>query len=57
MFLTSRPEVPAKVFRVTASFMPAGEASKDFYATSNPWSRRFVGLRMFLALGPAGWSA
>ncbi|MDE2977390.1 MAG: hypothetical protein OXU63_07705 [Acidobacteriota bacterium] len=45
------------MFRVTASFMPAGEASKDFYATSNPWSRRFVGLRMFLALGPAGWSA
>ena len=55
MFLTSRPNVPAQVFRITASYMPESEASKDFYVNSTQWSRRFVGLRLFLALGSAGW--
>ena len=55
MFLTSRPDVPAQVFRVTASYMPESDASKDFYLNSTQWSRRFVGLRLFLALGAAGW--
>ena len=55
MFLTSRPDIPAQVFRVSASYMPESEADKDFYVNSNQWSRRFVGLRMFLALGAAGW--
>ena len=53
--LTSRPEIPAQVFRITASYMPESEASKDFYVNSTQWSRRFVGLRLFLALGAAGW--
>lgn len=55
MFLTSRPDIPAQVFRVTASYMPESDASKDFYLNSTQWSRRFVGLRLFLALGAAGW--
>ena len=55
MFLTSRPDIPAQVFRITASYMPESEASKDFYVNSTQWSRRFVGLRLFLALGSAGW--
>jgi glutamate/tyrosine decarboxylase-like PLP-dependent enzyme len=55
MFLTSRPEILAQVFRITASYMPESEASKDFYVNSTQWSRRFVGLRLFLALGSAGW--
>ena len=55
MFLTSRTDIPAQVFRITASYMPESEASKDFYVHSTQWSRRFVGLRMFLALGSAGW--
>ena len=55
MFLTSRPEIPAQVFRVTASYMPESEESKDFYLNSAQWSRRFVGLRLFLSLGAAGW--
>lgn len=55
MFLTSRPDIPAQVFRVSASYMPESETSKDFYVNSNQWSRRFVGLRLFLALGSAGW--
>jgi glutamate/tyrosine decarboxylase-like PLP-dependent enzyme len=55
MFLTSRPDIPAQVFRISASYMPESEAAKDFYVNSNQWSRRFVGLRLFLALGSAGW--
>jgi glutamate/tyrosine decarboxylase-like PLP-dependent enzyme len=56
IFLTSRPEIPSQAFRISASYMPESEASKDFYVNSTQWSRRFVGLRMFLALGAAGWS-
>lgn len=55
MFLTSRPDIPAQVFRVTASYMPESDASKDFYLNSTQWSRRFVGLRLFLSLAAAGW--
>ncbi len=55
MFLTSRPEVLEQVFRVSASYMPESEASKDYYVSSTQWSRRLLGLRMFLALGSAGW--
>ncbi|MYC24914.1 MAG: aminotransferase class V-fold PLP-dependent enzyme [Gammaproteobacteria bacterium] len=55
MFLTTKPEIPSQAFRVNASYMPSVEKGKDFYANSNQWSRRFVGLRLFLALGAAGW--
>jgi len=55
MFLTSQPDIPAQAFRITASYMPESEANKDFYVNSTQWSRRFVGLRLFLALGAAGW--
>jgi len=55
MFLTSRTDTPAQVFRVSASYMPESEGSKDFYVNSNQWSRRFIGLRLFLSLGAASW--
>ena len=55
MFLTSRSKIPADVFRVTASYMPESEAENDFYLNSAQWSRRFLGLRLFLSLGAAGW--
>ena len=55
IFLTSRPGVLGEVFRVSASYMPESDASKDYYVNSMQWSRRFIGLRMFLALSSAGW--
>ncbi|MEX1078160.1 MAG: aminotransferase class V-fold PLP-dependent enzyme [Homoserinimonas sp.] len=55
MFLTSRPDNLAAVFRVTASYMPDSDAGEDLYTNSMQWSRRFVGLRLFLSLGAAGW--
>ena len=56
IFFTSRPDVLGKVFRVSASYMPESDASKDYYTNSMQWSRRFIGLKMFLALSSAGWS-
>ena len=55
MFLTSRPAVAADAFRVSASYMPESDAESDFYLNSAKWSRRFLGLRLFLSLGAAGW--
>lgn len=55
MFLTAQPAVAADAFRVSASYMPESEAQNDFYLNSAQWSRRFVGLRLFLSLGAAGW--
>jgi glutamate/tyrosine decarboxylase-like PLP-dependent enzyme len=55
MFLTSHPAVAADAFRVSASYMPNSEAERDFYLNSAQWSRRFLGLRLFLSLGAAGW--
>lgn len=55
MFLTRHPDIPADVFRVSASYMPESEAANDFYLNSAQWSRRFVGLRLFMSLAVAGW--
>jgi glutamate/tyrosine decarboxylase-like PLP-dependent enzyme len=56
MFLTARPEVLSESFRVTTDFMPSSVASLDPYLNTVHWSRRFMGLRLFLALAAAGWS-
>ncbi len=36
--------------------MPSNLPGLDPYVTSVQWSRRFLGLRMFLSLAAAGWS-
>jgi hypothetical protein len=36
--------------------MPSSVAGIDPYLNSVQWSRRFLGLRLFLALGAAGWT-
>jgi hypothetical protein len=35
--------------------MPSSATSIDPYLNSVQWSRRFLGLRLFLSLGAAGW--
>lgn len=55
MFLIRKPELLARVFRVTASYMPASDSRLDPYTNSVQWSRRFAGLRLFLTLATAGW--
>ncbi len=56
MFLTQHTPVLAEAFRVAASYMPSSNVVDDLYVNSIQWSRRFVGLRLFLSLGAAGWS-
>jgi len=55
MFLTRRPELLSEAFRVAADFMPSNASSLDPYLNSVQWSRRFLGLRLFLSLAAAGW--
>ena len=55
MFITPYPEVLSETFRVTAEFMPSNDTRLDPYLNSLQWSRRFMGLRLFLSLAVAGW--
>jgi glutamate/tyrosine decarboxylase-like PLP-dependent enzyme len=55
MFITARGELLSQCFHAAASFMPSSVAGVDPYLNSVQWSRRFLGLRLFLALGAAGW--
>jgi hypothetical protein len=43
------------MFHCSTSFMPSSLAGADPYLNSVQWSRRFLGLRLFLALAVAGW--
>jgi len=55
MILTRHPDTLAQTFRLTTAFMPtAVEDAADPYTTSLQWSRRFAGLKIFLALAVAG---
>jgi glutamate/tyrosine decarboxylase-like PLP-dependent enzyme len=53
MFLTRHGQALNQTFRTTASYMPSAEAS-DPYLSSVQWSRRFIGLKVFLSLAAAG---
>lgn len=55
MFLAKHPHVLSSAFHVSTGYMPSNVAGVDPYVTSVQWSRRFLGLRLFLALAAAGW--
>jgi glutamate/tyrosine decarboxylase-like PLP-dependent enzyme len=56
MFITRHPAVLSEAFRVSAAFMPSQDAGLDPYLNSAQWSRRFLGLRLFLSLAVSGWA-
>jgi aromatic-L-amino-acid/L-tryptophan decarboxylase len=56
MFLTARPAIQNAAFQVVMDCMPSNIPTQDPYVTTAQWSRRFVGLRLFLALASAGWA-
>jgi len=57
MFITTQASLLPEVFGVSASFMPPSSAHTfDPYTSSAQWSRRFLGLRLFLALASSGWA-
>lgn len=55
MFLTRHVPILTKAFDVSTSYMPSHIPSHDPYVTTAQWSRRFMGLRLFLSLAAAGW--
>ncbi|MGH8291434.1 MAG: pyridoxal phosphate-dependent decarboxylase family protein [Steroidobacteraceae bacterium] len=55
MFIARAPAILSEAFRVGAEFMPSSATSIDPYLNSVQWSRRFMGLRLFLSLAAAGW--
>ena len=56
MLLAADPAIFPATYDVRTSFMPSHEPARDPYLTTAQWSRRFVGLRLFLSLGSAGWA-
>jgi len=58
LFLTRHRQILGEAFRITTDYMPkAGTAVNvsDPYTHSLQWSRRFIGLKLFLTLLVAGW--
>jgi glutamate/tyrosine decarboxylase-like PLP-dependent enzyme len=56
MFMTRHPNILSSTFQVSTGFMPSNTASVDPYVNTAQWSRRFLGVRLFLSLAAAGWS-
>jgi glutamate/tyrosine decarboxylase-like PLP-dependent enzyme len=56
MFMTRHANLLSCVFHVSTTFMPSNIVHLDPYVTTAQWSRRFLGLRLFLALAAAGWA-
>jgi glutamate/tyrosine decarboxylase-like PLP-dependent enzyme len=62
MFFCRYPESVAEAFRVETSYMPGRPVDLAFdpYTSSVQWSRRFIGLKLFMSLaehGHAGYAA
>jgi glutamate/tyrosine decarboxylase-like PLP-dependent enzyme len=58
LYLTRRPDILRRTFDVAASYMPrdaAGLEVVDPFTHSIQWSRRFIGLKVFMSLLVAGW--
>jgi len=57
MFFCRHPDAVAQAFRADVSYMPKKiDAVQDPYTTSVQWSRRFIGLKLFLMLAERGES-
>jgi glutamate/tyrosine decarboxylase-like PLP-dependent enzyme len=55
MFITRDPSILSETFKVSTGFMPSNTAMVDPYVTTAQWSRRFLGVRLFLSLAAASW--
>jgi glutamate/tyrosine decarboxylase-like PLP-dependent enzyme len=58
MFFCRHPDTVAEAFRADVSYMPGKRVGPVFdpYTTSAQWSRRFIGLKLFMALAQQGES-
>jgi glutamate/tyrosine decarboxylase-like PLP-dependent enzyme len=55
MFISRHADVLSEAFHASTSFMPSSVSGLDPYLNSVQWSRRFLGLRLFITLETAGW--
>lgn len=55
MILTRHRQLLSAAFSERGGYMPRGSESRDPYARSMQWSRRFIGLKVLLALAAEGW--
>jgi aromatic-L-amino-acid decarboxylase len=58
MFITRHRELLEKTFRLTADYMPKDAENleiTDAFARSIQWSRRFIGLKLYLSMMVFGW--
>ena len=55
MFVTRHAAVLTEAFNVSTTYMTSDAATRDPYLTTVQWSRRCLGLRLFVALAAAGW--
>lgn len=56
IYLTRHPESLSRTFGIEAAYVPPkAEGVSDGLAHSLQWSRRFIGLKVFLSLAVAGW--
>lgn len=58
MYLTRHPNILTQTFSVETGYMPRDSklyGGVDGYRHSMQWSRRFIGLKVFLSLAVAGW--
>jgi glutamate/tyrosine decarboxylase-like PLP-dependent enzyme len=55
MFFTRDSSILPATFHAANDYMPSHHAGRDPYLNSVQWSRRFLGLRLFLSLAAAGW--
>ncbi|MBC8166720.1 MAG: aminotransferase class V-fold PLP-dependent enzyme [Bryobacteraceae bacterium] len=58
LYLTRHPEILSQTFGVQTAYMPKDAVGMDVvdpHLHSMQWSRRFIGLKVFLSLLVAGW--
>lgn len=56
LFLTPHASIMGETFGISTNYMPAlSQGDPDPYTHSMQWSRRFIGLKVFLSLLVAGW--
>ena len=58
MFFTRHPDLPERTFSVTAGYMPVAEEGArviEPHRNTMQWTRRFIGLKLFLTMLVAGF--
>ncbi len=56
MFFTQHKKVLSSLFSVSTDYMPSNDIEQDLYVNSMLWSRRFIGLPLFMSLATVGWN-